>query len=67
MQTQVKDVEKGMIIDDGDGDPVVVSEVWNQGRGLGVVIKGTHIDDGVAYFRRFLDEDRTVEVTGRSK
>lgn len=65
MQTPVAEVEKGMVIDDGDHDPVLVSEVWDQGRGLGVVIKGTHVDDGTTYHRRFLDYDKTVEVTGK--
>lgn len=62
METLVAEVKKGMIIDDGTSDPVLVSEVWDQGRGLGVVIKGQHVDDGTLYHRRFLDYDKTVEV-----
>jgi hypothetical protein len=62
MQILVADIKEGMVIDDGTHDTVKVSSVWDQGRGLGVVIKGQHVDDGTTYHRRFLDYETTVEV-----
>ena len=66
MQIPVQEVEKRMIIDDGK-DQVIIDETWpDQGKGLGVVLKGQLIKDGSIYHRRFLNPNTLVECTGRN-
>lgn len=62
MQIEISEVERHMVIHDGTHD-ILITEVWpNQGRGLGVVIKGKIVDSDMPYFRRFLDPEVIVEV-----
>lgn len=66
MQIPVKEVERGMIIDDGHHE-AVIGEAWSdQGVGLGVVLKGLVVGSGTRYFRRFLNPDLMIDVKGRN-
>lgn len=65
MQIAVKDAERGMIINDGKQD-VLVNEVWDQGVGLGIVIKGMDMDTGATYHRRFLNPELIIEMNSRN-
>ena len=57
----IADVETDMIIETEEGDRVAVDMVFNQGEGLGIVVKGLRIDNGRPFERRFLDTSEMVE------
>lgn len=65
MQIPISEVLPKMIFNDGKDD-VLVNEVWNQGRGLGVVIKGMIMDNGDKYFRRFMNSELMIDVKARN-
>lgn len=57
----IHEIKEDMIIDTDEGIKVAVDMVFNQGEGLGIVVKGLRIDNGRPYERRFLDTHATVE------
>lgn len=62
MQIPVHEVKQRDIINDGKHDDILVTTVYPAQPGLGVVIKGEHVDDGTPYFHRFLNADLLIEV-----
>ena len=65
MQIKVSEVKEKDIIDDGKYDSVIVTTVYPAQPGLGVVIKGESVDDGTAYFHRFLNPETLVTKVGQ--
>lgn len=47
-----------------DGPDVVVDEVWHQGEGLGVVIKGRTVKTDYMQTQRFMDTTERVLFVG---
>lgn len=62
---KVDTVAPGMIVHlHEDGPDVIVNEVWRQGEGLGVVLKGYTVKTGYVQVQRYLDVEEKITFVG---